>query len=451
MMGLFYLLALYAAVRCGTSERAGRWAAATVAATLLALGCKEVAVSIPITVLLYDRAFLAGSFREAWRRRWGMYMGLAAAWLLFGVLLVCSSGRSHWAGYGLPVTWIEYARTQFGVILHYLRLTFWPSPLVLDYHWPVARTAGEILPGAAAIGGLAAATAYALIRWPKWGFVGAWFFLILAPTSSVFPLRDLAFEHRMYLPLAAVVTSVVMGGWAAGQWLVRRRMISLPALQAVGGVLVTCAGVALAILTFERNADYRSDVSIWQDVVAKVPGNARAHNNLGTALAKYGRLEDAIAHCRTAVAKCPDYAEAHGNLGLALARGGYVDEAIAQYRQALKIKPDDFHVMNNLAWVCATSPEASFRNGAEAVTWAQRAIELTGGRDPIVLDTLAAAQAEEGRFAEAVETAQQALALASHQNNAVLAEDVRARIELYQSGAPYREVQQPSSPNSRQP
>jgi Flp pilus assembly protein TadD len=214
---------------------------------------------------------------------------------------------------------------------------------------------------------------------------------------------------------------------------------------------VTCAGVALAVLTFERNADYRSNVSIWQDVVAKVPDNARAHNNLGTALAKCGRLEDAIAHCRTAVAICPDYAEAHSNLGMALARGGYVDEAIAQYRQVLKIAPNNFRVMNNLAWARATNPEASFRNGAEAVTWAQRAIELTGGRDPIVLDTLAAAQAEAGQFAEAVKTAQQALALATSQNNAALAESIHVRLKLYQSGTPFRETRQLSDPKPSQP
>ena len=89
MMGLFYLLALYAAIRCGTSVHPRRWAVMAVVATLLSMGCKEVAVSIPITILLYDRAFLAGSFREAWRRRWGMYVGLAAAWAVFAVLFCC--------------------------------------------------------------------------------------------------------------------------------------------------------------------------------------------------------------------------------------------------------------------------------------------------------------------------------------------------------------------------
>ena len=109
MMGLFFLLALYAAIRCGTSANPGRWAAAAVAAALLGMGCKEVAVSIPIVILLYDRAFLAGSFREALRRRWAMYAGFAAAWVAFAVLFAFSGNRSAWAGYALPVSWFEYA------------------------------------------------------------------------------------------------------------------------------------------------------------------------------------------------------------------------------------------------------------------------------------------------------------------------------------------------------
>ena len=164
LMGLFYLLAMYAAIRCGTSPHPRRWAVVTAAAALLAMGCKEVAVSVPVCVLLYDRAFLAGSFREAWRQRRTMYLGLVGAWLAFAVLLCCSGNRGAWAGYGLPVSWIEYGRSQFGVVLHYLRLCFWPDPLVLDYHWPVACSAGQIMPGASVIGALAVATVWALVR-----------------------------------------------------------------------------------------------------------------------------------------------------------------------------------------------------------------------------------------------------------------------------------------------
>ncbi len=374
MMGLFYLLALYATVRCGTSAHPRRWAVAAVTATLLSLGCKEVAVSIPLCILLYDRAFLAGSFWGAWRQRWGMYVGLAAAWAAFAVLFMLSYSRATWAGYGLPVSWIEYARSQFGVILHYLRLSFWPFPLVLDYGWPVARTVGEILPGAVVIGGLAAATAYALIRWPKWGFLGAWFFLILAPTSSVLPLLDLAFEHRMYLPLATVAVGVVVGGWVAGQWLARHAKIPLLVLQVLGGALVLLAGLALGILTFHRNKDYRSELSIWEDTAAKMPGNDRPYFNLGAAMGSRGQFDEAITQYRKALEINPNFAEAYNNLGAALASRGQFDEAIASCRKALAIEPNNADFYSNLGMALAGAGRMD-----DAVAEYRMAVELNPG------------------------------------------------------------------------
>jgi hypothetical protein len=234
LMGLFYLLTLYCVIRgagggqwavgSGREEEPSAadrpastahrlWYAAAVLSCLLALGCKEVAISAPLAVLLYDRAFLAGTFREAWRRRWPLYGGLLGAWLAFAVVFLCSGNRETWAGYGLPTAWWEYAQSQFGVIVYYLRLSLWPHPLVLDYGWPVARTLGAILPAALVVAVLLAATVYGLVRWPKWGFLGACFFMILAPTSTILPLNCLSCEYRMYLPLAALVAAVVLGGY----------------------------------------------------------------------------------------------------------------------------------------------------------------------------------------------------------------------------------------------
>ena len=165
IMGLFYLVAIYGVIRCSDSAHPYCWGAVTVVASLLSLGSKEVAVSLPIMILLYDRVLLSGSFAEIWRRRWGIYLGLLAAWAAFAVLQLHAVSRP-WAGYALPVSWFEYARSQPGVILHYLRLVFWPHPLVLDYGWPPAQTVGDILPGAMVVAGLLAATGYAFWRWP---------------------------------------------------------------------------------------------------------------------------------------------------------------------------------------------------------------------------------------------------------------------------------------------
>src|SRR5208282_798188 len=112
----------------------------------------------------------------------------------------------------------------------------------------------------------------------------------------------------------------------------------------------------------------------------------------------------------------PDYAEAHYNFGNALLKMGNADEAITHYQKALQIEPDNAEAQNNLAWVLATCPQASLRNGNQAVALARRANQLTGGGNPVVLGTLAAAYAEAGRFPEAEETAQRALQMAETQS-----------------------------------
>ena len=151
-------------------------------------------------------------------------------------------------------------------------------------------------------GDLLALTVWALDKRPAWGFLGACFFLVLAPTSSFLPLQgSAACEHRMYLPLAAVLGSVVTGVCLAGQWLAHRGTISLTILRASGCCLAVCTGIALGTVTFQRNRSYQSTLSIWQDTVAKAPGNYRAHTNLGLVLAGRGQSAEAIAQYQAAL------------------------------------------------------------------------------------------------------------------------------------------------------
>ncbi len=564
------------------------WYAGSVLACLLGMASKEVMIFAPLMVLLYDRTFCAGSFREAWRRRYALYLCLAGTWLLLGWLVLSMSplGTSKGPGTQEFTSW-SYLLTQPGVIVHYLRLSVWPWPLCLDYDWPAARSVADVLWPAIVVVGLLAATVWALVKRPAWGFLGAWFFGILALTSSVVALGQAAFEHRMYLSLAAVVTGIVVGGWVAGQWFVRRGIIPLLASQLLGGALALVAGAALGILTFQRNVDYQSELSIWEDTVAKAPGNAGAHNslglvlvgrgqldeaiahyrkaleikpddvgahnnlglvladrgqldeaiahyrkvldiepdsaqahsNLGLALAEQGRLDEAIVHLRkttelsprfaeshfnlaNALAKLgqfdemaaeyhkameinPEFADAYNNLGIALGRYGWFDEAMAHFQRGLELKPDytdarnnlsftrslreellkvlagrreslrshpdDIVLLNETAWVLATNPNASIRNGAEAVELAQRAVQLSDGREPAVLGTLAAAYAEAGRFSEAVQAARTALQLAAEQNKQPLAESIKAKIALYEAQTPYHEMLSSPTPHTDHP
>lgn len=359
LMGLFYLLTLYCFARgLGAGEAARRrWYVASVVACGLGMASKEVMVSAPLAVLLYDRLFgfptpAEGSFAEAWRRRRGVYLGLAATWLLLVVLLVTGGGRGGSAGFGLETVGpLDYLRTQAGVVVHYLRLAVWPSPLVLDYDdWPVVHSWGAAAPAGIFLLALLALTVWALTRRRAAAFPAACFFLILAPTSSILPIAtEVAAERRMYLPLAALVVLVVVGGWS----LIRRlgggsgEGRSPAALRYGLGAVVAALAVALAWGTVERNRDYATALSIFGDTVAKRPGNARALNNYGVALLDAGRLNEAIGYFSSSLEAAPNDS-AHTNLGLALAERGQLPLAVEQYRQALELAPDSPKTLVNL-------------------------------------------------------------------------------------------------------
>ena len=335
LMGLFYLLTLYCFIRGTESPRAGLWFTLSIVVCLLGMATKEVMVTAPLMVLLYDRTFVAGSFRAAWTQRRRLYVGLGGTWFLLGYLMAGLQHRG--VGYGLGITWQAYALTECQVVVNYLWLALWPHPLIFDYGMVIIiRHVAEAMSYALILVLLAAGVVVGLKRSPAIGFIGAWFFVILAPTSSVVPVvsQPMA-ESRMYLPLAAVVVLGVSAVYA----LLGRRSV------AVFGVLA----ILLGFFTSQRNEDYRSEVSIWSDTVAKRPDNARAHNDLGVALGQVGRLEEAIGQCEEALRLKPDYAEAHVNLGVALIHLGRVQEAMAQWEQALRIKPDYAEAQSNLA------------------------------------------------------------------------------------------------------
>jgi tetratricopeptide (TPR) repeat protein len=334
LMGLFYLLSLYGFLRGAQSRRALGWFSLSVAACYLGVASKEVIVTAPLMVLLYDRTFVSGSFREAWARHWRLYLGLASSWLWLGYLM---TGLNRAVGYGLGITWWGYALTQCRAVVQYLRLALWPHPLILDYgrYVPTGPLAA-VAPYALILAVLATGVLFELKRQPAIGFVGAWFFVILAPTSSVVPVVGSPMaEHRMYLPLAAVVTLAVIVAFDIGKRLFNKQQgIVLGCLA--GGSLV----VLLTFLTIQRNRDYNSEVTIWQDTVEKRPNNPRAHYNLGAALLQTGKLQNATGHLEQALRIKPDYAGAHNDLGLALVQLGRPQEAIGHYEQSLRIKPD---------------------------------------------------------------------------------------------------------------
>jgi tetratricopeptide (TPR) repeat protein len=169
------------------------------------------------------------------------------------------------------------------------------------------------------------------------------------------------------------------------------------------------------------------------------------HANLGTAYFNLGRLDEALAQFCWAAKLQPDNPAFGKNLSTILYRQGKIAEALAERRKVIELCPNDVYLLNDTAWLLATSPDASIRNGQEAVTLAERAVKFSNGEEPAVLATLAAAYAEGGRFAEAVKTARKALELAKRKNRTALAESIQAKLSLYEAGTPFRETSRPSA------
>ena len=340
MVGLFYLLTFYGFIRSAEMGAGRGWAALAVAACWIGAATKEVVATAPLLVFLYDRTFLAGSFRAAWRQRKRLHLALASSWLVVAALVARSDWRGGTVGFGHGVAAWEYALTQCRAVVLYLRLAVWPHPLVLDYGTGVVRDPLAVLPQAGLLVALLAATVVALWRWPQAGFAGAWFFVILAPSSSVVPLvTQTMAEHRMYLPLAAVVTLAMAAVWN----LTGRRGLWVAGALAVAGSLVTLA----------RNTDYRTVETIWRDNLAKWPANVRAHYTLAELADGTGRFEEAIAHGEAAVALAPADATAQFSLAFSLDRAGRLEESAAHYREAVRLEPESAGAHINLGTVLA--------------------------------------------------------------------------------------------------
>jgi tetratricopeptide (TPR) repeat protein len=353
LMGLFYLLTIYGLLRGATSPKRGMaWYAVAVAACALGMRSKQSMATAPLMALLFDRTFLAGTFRLALRKRWILYLLLAATW----GLLYSSSERIQTVGLGIAerqMGMLDYARTQFGVIRHYIRLCFWPTGLTLDYNWPIARTLDDVAAPAAMIVPLLAIVLWALWKRPAWGFLGAWFFVILAPTSSFITILFPAYEHRLYLSLAAVVVAAVF----AAYWLTAkamRRFVSDPQRRELAeGALVAVASVAAAIAlglaTYERNKDYQSPAALWQANVLTRPQNPRAHAALGEALAAEKKYDEAVASYHAAIYLDPYFAQAWSNLGAAELARGNADAAVTDLRRSVQLDPTVGATRFNLA------------------------------------------------------------------------------------------------------
>lgn len=351
LMGLFYLVTLYAGIRSFEEHGRSRWQSAAVAACVLGMASKESMVTAPLVVVLFDRVFVFESLRQAVRKRWALYLGLFASWIVLAALMWSVPRTS--VGFTAGVSPLMYFVNQIPIVARYLWLSAWPRALVLDYGVPHPVAIREVIAPAVLMAMLGVATLAALVFRPMLGFLGAWIFVTLAPTSSIVPIAtEVGAERRMYLPLAALVVLSVLG--------VRALLLKVPTgvgrtRPVVSGFGRTSAGsvvsgsrrtnvtaLALAVVflllatgTVARNREYRSRLTMAQTIVDRRP-HGRAHFILGTELINAGRHEEAMAHFRKSAS---DYPGARYALGIEMVAAGDLDKGIAELETFLRALP----------------------------------------------------------------------------------------------------------------
>ena len=473
LSGLFFMLTIGAYVRYARAPWSPLRYGLVVLLFALGLMCKPMLVTMPLVLLLLDYWPLnrfaplpgPGGGRPRIRQR----LILEKLPLLGLGLASCAITLFAQRGSMQPVARISLPlRLGNAVIAYtdYLRQLFWPSDLAVLYPWEAARLgAWHIVGSIVLLAGVSAAVL--VLRSRRYLVTGwLWYLVMLGPVIGIMQVGNQARADRYtYLPqigLYLLLTWMVVelcAGW-------RHRSVLLTGLFSI--ILVALVFSARAQASYWKDSE-----TLWSHALGCTTDNIVAEGNLGQAcytkgktreammhfqnslriepnqaailsclgvfLLDMGRVSESLANLQKAVEVEPNFADAHYNLGNTYLQMGQAKEALSHYQRALEITPDDTEALNNMAWILATWPDALTRDGAKAVGLAERADSLTRSKSQVISATLAAAYAESGRFADAIRTGQRALQLATAEGNTPRADSIRAQIEIYQSGAAFRD------------
>ncbi|MCZ7647396.1 MAG: tetratricopeptide repeat protein [Planctomycetota bacterium] len=366
LMSLCYLATLYFAVRGFTATRSLPWFATAVLACALGMGCKEVMVSAPLAVCLYDRQFVSRSFKSALRNHAALYAGLALSWVLLYFLLSGNQRLEFVETRPKDESAATYFMAQWGILFEYLGLVVWPHPLIM-LRWPPM----DLDPAWTAVTGLgwsllAGATLWGLWRRAAWSAPAAMFFMILAPSSSVIRLIEWSAERRMYLPSACVIALSV---WLAAAGLRRlfQRLACRPDFRALAHGALLCAVTAgLGALTYARNEAYKSSRTLFEADLRNDPGNPKLLMRVGMCLCRAGRGDEGIAALRRALSIWPENVMARRNLALELAGRKQYEEAVAAFQPVKEVYWDPTWMPT---WVLALIESGQFGEAELRLEW----------------------------------------------------------------------------------
>jgi Tfp pilus assembly protein PilF len=470
LSAFFFMLTLLAYLHYTRAPSIGRYLTVALAVAL-GLMSKPMLVTLPFVLLLLDywplRRF------EAHRSNTGRQVLppvlekiplIALSAVSSIVTFLVQRGAIGWTEQ-LPVS----ARISNALVTYviYIRQLFWPARLAVFYPHPENRLPALEISLAFIVVVVITAAAFVFRKKAPYLITGwLWYLGMLVPVIGLVQVGWQGHADRYtYLPQIGLYIAVT---WAVTDftrsWRFQRTALGVAALIVIGSLSWLCwlqtsywrdsetlfthalgvtsnNDVALNNLgiIFLENGQLDDAISKLQAAIDLRPENGPAHDNLAKALLKKGHVAEAMVHYRKLLEIEPGNVETRNTLGTALIQQGHVNEAIDQWQDVLTIQPENGNAASNLAWVFATCPEDSVRDGPRAVELGEKALRISGGKIAMIYRVLAAGYAESGRFADAIETAQRGAELATNQGNPALAAELESNIALYQSGRPLRD------------
>jgi tetratricopeptide (TPR) repeat protein len=470
LSAFFFMLTLLAYLHYTRAPSIGRYLTVALGVAL-GLMSKPMLVTLPFVLLLLDYWPL-GRFEthgsNTGRRLLQLVLEktplIALSAVSSVVTFLVQQGAIGWTEQ-LPVS----ARISNALVAYviYIRQMVWPARLAVFYPHPENRLPVlEISLAFIVLVGITAAVFVFRKKAPYLMTGWLWYLGMLVPVIGLVQVGWQGHADRYtYLPQIGLYVAVT---WTVTDltrsWRLQRMALGVASLIVVGALSWRCWlqtsywRDSETLFTHALDVTSNNDVALnnlgiiflekgqLDDAISKLqaaidlrPENGPAHDNLAKALLKKGQVAEAMVHYRKLLELDPGNVEARNTLGTALIQHGYVKEAIDQWLDVLTIQPDNGNAASNLAWVFATCPEDSIRDGTRAVELGEKALRISGGKIAMVYRVLAAAYGESGRFADAIETAQRGSELATTQGNPALAAELESNIALYQSGRPLRD------------
>ncbi len=463
LSGVFFMLTLLAYAYYVRRPRIARY---LLVSFIFACGLmsKPMLVTLPFVLLLLDYWPLARIKGQFWKRVLEKIPLIALSVVSSVITFLVQKGAVGQTE-ELPI----FERINNAVVSYvlYIWQMLWPVDLAVFYPHPENRLPLWEIVSCLVLLTCVTAVAIALRKRRPYLITGwLWYLGMLVP---VIGLVQVGWQGRAdrytYLPQIGLYMAVTWGAVDLTAFYRHQRTILGTAALLVIGTLTSCAWVqtsywrdserlfrhAAAVTTNNDVADNnlgivflgqgKADeaISLLQRAADLRPDNGPAHENLAKALLQKGRVTEALTHYRKLLELQPDNMEVHNIVGTVLVQQGRVGEGVEEWQKVLTLEPDNGNAMSNLAWVFATSPDPSLRDGPKAVELAEQAVRISGNRIAILYRTLAAAYAEAGRFSEAIQTAQRGIELATNQGNSGLVTELQSAIVLYQEQQPLRD------------